>query len=335
VAHGLPGVVIVAATDGEERATAAGVASLETGEPLTPAHRFRIGSVTKPFVAAVVLQLVDGGALALDAPAAPFVDDVTVRQLLNHTSGLPNFDDDMVALFEPYRRDRSHRWTVGPRELLRMATERPRLFAPGEGWYYSGSNYVALGLLVEEATGSTLREQLRRRVIEPLGLSATDFVDGPARGIDGLARGYFPSDNPALPGDGEPVDVTELDLPFYGAGGGVISSAGDVARLLRALLGGDLVPRSLRHEMRQSVPSDWEETDRYGLGIGEISAVMGHERSPCGGAWGHIGFSAGYTTIALSSGDGRRQVVVCANGHVMSDEGWHPVGRAVWRAYCG
>ena len=273
--------------------------------------------------------------LALDALAEPFVGDATVRQLLNHTSGLPNFDDDAVALFEPYRRDRNHRWTVGPLELLRMAQERPRLFAPGEGWYYSGSNYLALGLLVEEATGSSLREQLRRRVIEPLGLSATDFVPAPAHGVDGLARGYFPSDNPALPGDGEPVDVTELDLPVYGAGGGIISSAGDVARLLQALLGGDLVPRSLQQEMRQTVPSDWEETDRYGLGIGEINAVMGHERSPCGGAWGHIGFSAGYTTVALSSEDGRRQVVFCANGHVMSDEGWRPVGRAIWRAYCG
>jgi D-alanyl-D-alanine carboxypeptidase len=183
VRSGLPGVVAVTSGPAFDWEGAAGLANVETGEPLTVEHRFRVASVTKLFIAAAVLQLVDEGALALDDPAAPIVADVTVRQLLNHTSGLPNFEDDLVALFEPYRRDPAHRSELGPRELVARALERPRLFPPGEGWAYTGTNYQALGLLVEEATGTTLREELKRRIFDPLELGATDL---PPR------RGRFP-----------------------------------------------------------------------------------------------------------------------------------------------
>lgn len=331
VAAGLPGLAVSA--PGAE--AAAGLANLETGEPLTPQHRFRIGSVSKTFIAAVVLQLVDEGALALDGEADPVVPGISVRQLLNHTSGLPNTDllQDMATLFEPYRKDPGHRWEMSQRELLERTLEQPRLFPPGEGWSYSGTNYLALGLLVEETTGTSIQEQLRRRVIEPLGLESTDLPDDITE-TDGLARGYLSPDNPVLPGP-EPVDVTELDLPFNWAGGGVVSTPGDVARFLGALLGGDLLPPGLRAEMLRTVPSDWSETDEYGLGIGRIASLMRTVTSPCGPAWGHLGFSAGYITVALASEDGARQVVVTANWHVMTEEFWEPLGELVWSAYCG
>jgi D-alanyl-D-alanine carboxypeptidase len=334
VAAGMPGAVAV----GPGFAGAAGVANIDTGEPLTTEHRFRIGSVTKIFVAALILQLVAEGAFNLDDDAGPLVEGVTIKQLLNHTSGLPDFQDDMVALFEPYREDPDYRWLLRPREQLALVLEKPRLFAPGEGWAYHGSNYLALGLLVEDTTGSKLGDELRSRIFEPLGLAATRLVDGPLTG-DRCARGYLPPDNPVLPGSGSGlVDVTELDLPFYWAGGGIVSTAGDVAAMLAALLGGDLLPDELRVEMLEAVESDWAETDRYGLGIGEISAAMGRERSPCGPAWGHVGFSAGYTAIAIASEDGSRQVVVMANGQVTSqdtwDASWDAVGRLLWDAYC-
>ena len=328
VAEGLPGAVAV----GPDFAGAAGLANIETGEPLTTEHRFRIGSVTKIFVGALVLQLVAEGTFNLDDDAGPVVQGVTIRQLLNHTSGLPDFEDDMVALFEPYREDLNYRWPLGPRDQLALVLEKPRLFAPGEGWAYHGSNYLALGLLVEDTTGSKLRDELRSRIFEPLGLAATDLVNEPLTG-NRCARGYLPPDNPVLPGPGL-VDVTELDLPAYWAGGGIVSTAGDVAAMLAALLSGDLLPDELRVEMLRAVESDWAETDRYGLGIGEISAVMGRERSRCGPAWGHIGFSAGYTAIALGSEDGGRQVVVMANGNVDSEEAWDAAGRLVWDVYC-
>ena len=165
--------------------------------------------------------------------------------------------------------------------------ERPRLFPPGEGWSYHGSNYIVLRLLVEEATGMTLRDALRQRILAPLGLERTDLVEGPLRGD--CARGYLPPDNPVLPGGTEPVDVTEIDVPFHRAGGGVVSTAGEIARMLRAQLGGELLPDRLRKELLDAVDSDWEETDRYGLGIGEITSLMGRQRSPCGAAWGPPG----------------------------------------------
>jgi D-alanyl-D-alanine carboxypeptidase len=135
------------------------------------------------------------------------------------------------------------------------------------------------------------------------------------------------------------VDVTEIDLPFYHAGGGIVATAGDVATLLRALLGGELLREPLRREMLDAVESDWEETDRYGLGIGVMTSVMGRQRSSCGSAWGHLGFSLGYIAIALSSQDGERQAVICANGHP-ADEATEAAfldaaGELVWDLYCG
>jgi len=335
VSAGVPGAVVVSTGPGGQVEAAAGLADVSTGGPLTAGHRFRIGSVTKIFVAALVLQLVADGTLDLDAVAEPFLEDVTIRQLLNHTSGLDDFDIDHATFWEPYRKDPDHRWELEARDELLLVLAKPRLFSPGEGWAYHGSNYLALRLVVEEATGVPLRDALRRRVFEPLGLEKTDLVEGPLAGD--CAHGYLAPDNPILPGGPGPVDVTGIDVPFHRAGGGVVSTAGDVATLLRALLGGDLLPDRLRREMLDAVESDWEETDRYGLGIGEITALMGRQTSTCGAAWGHLGFSLGYVAIALSSEDGKRQVVICANGHPPegdTDTFLDALGRLAWDCYC-
>jgi D-alanyl-D-alanine carboxypeptidase len=330
---GLPGVVAVTSGPGFDWEGTAGLANVKTREPLTVEHRFRVASVTKLFIAAAVLQLVDEGAFALDGDAGPIIGDVTVRQLLNHTSGLPNFDDDLVAFFEPYRRNPAHRSELGPRELVALALERPRLFAPGEGWAYTGTNYQALGLLLEETTGTPLRDELKRRIFDPLGLGATDL---PAETwpVPGLARAYVPADNPMVPGPGPgPVDMTELDLPFNWTGGGIVSSGHDLAHFLQALLGGELLPDDLRAEMLRTVPSDWDESDGYGLGICEVTSLMGRAASPCGAAWGHLGLG-GHTTVALASERGERQVVVMVNGYAVSDESWEALGALVWAGHC-
>lgn len=336
VATGVPGAVAVAVGPAGRLEGAAGLADLDSGEPLSVGHRFRIGSVTKIFVAALVLRLVEEGLLDLDGTAAPFVADVTIRRLLNHTSGLDDFVGDPVAFFEPYRRDPEHRWGLDARDELRLVLEKPRLFTPGEGWAYHGSNYLVLRLLVERATGQRLGEALRERVFAPLGLERTDLVEAPLRAD--CAHGYLPADNPVLPGGPQPVDVTALDLPFYRAGGGIVSTAGEVALILRALLGGGFISARLRNELLDAVDSDWDETDRYGLGIGEITALMGRRRSPCGAAWGHLGFSLGYAAIGLSGEDGGRQVVVCVNGNLVRpdeiDAFWDAAGRLAWDLYC-
>jgi D-alanyl-D-alanine carboxypeptidase len=333
VQSGLPGAVAVASGPDSQWEGATGLANVGTEEPLTVEHRFRVASVTKLFIATAVLQLVGEGAFGLDDHAGPIVADVTVRQLLNHTSGLPNFDDDLLAFFEPYRRNPAHRSELGPREALALALERPRLFAPGEGWAYTGSNYQALGLLVEETTGTPLREELKRRIIDPLELGATDL---PAETwpVPGLARQYLPADNPHFPGPGPGfVDVTKLDLPFNWAGGGIVSSGRDLVRFLQALLGDELLLEDLRAEMLRTVPSDWDESDGYGLGIGEVTSLMGKAASPCGAAWGHLGLG-GHTTVALAGERGDRQVVAMVNGYPASDESWEALGGLVWACYC-
>ena len=331
---GIPGVVVLAVGPGSSWERATGVADAETGAPLTTDHRFRIGSVTKLFVATVVLQLVGEGALALDDEVGPIAEGVTLRQLLNHTSGVPDHYADLDSLFEPYRNDRAYRANLTPHAALELVQARPRLFSPGTGWSYSNGNYIVLGLIVEETTGATLREELRRRIVEPLGLEATDLPAN-APSPSGLAHGYLAPDNPFLPGpDPGPVDVTDIQ-PFGWGGGEMVSTARDVARFLKALLGGELLTPSLRSEMLTTVASDWEESDGYGLGIEEISSLMGMADSPCGSASGHLGFSFGYTTIALASKTGDRQLVILANILVMSDETWAALGELTWACYCG
>jgi CubicO group peptidase (beta-lactamase class C family) len=182
----------------------------------------------------------------------------------------------------------------------------------------------------------TLRHALRQRVLAPLGLERTDFVEGPLR--DDCAWGYLPADNPILPGRSEPRDVTEIDVPFHGAGGGVVSTAGEIARTLRALLGGELVPDHLRAEMLQAVDSDWPETDPVRA---RHRRDHGSDAKAAIAVWGRVGplgFSAGYTAIALSSEDGERQVVLCVNGVFAFEEAeeafFVAAGRLVWRLYC-
>ena len=334
LAAGIPGVVALAAHPGASWERAAGLADVESGAPLEPERRFRIGSVTKVFVAALVLQLVGEGALALDDEVGPLAEGVTLRQLLNHTSGLPDHYADLDSLLEPYRRNRAYRQHLTPRAALELVRDKPRLFSPGTGWSYSNGNYVVLGLLVEETTGATLRDQLRARILEPLGLEASDLPDDDAPPAD-LVRAYLPPDNPLLPDPGPgPVDVTEIQ-PFGWGGGEMVSTARDVARFLQALLGGELLEPSLRAELLTTVPSDWEESEGYGLGIEQVSSLMGVADSPCGVAWGHIGFSFGYTTIALASETGDRQVVILTNTLLWSDEAWPALGDLTWACYCG
>ena len=131
------------------------------------------------------------------------------------------------------------------------------------------------------------------------------------------------------------VGVLAVLSQLFGWGSGeMVSTARDVARFLQALLGGELLTPELRAELLTTVPSDWEESDGYGLGIEEVSSLMGQAPSPCGAAWGHLGFAMGHTTIALSSESGDRQVVVCMNALVMSDEVWAALGRLMWACYC-
>jgi D-alanyl-D-alanine carboxypeptidase len=305
VAAGAPGAVAFAGG----RTAAAGVADLRTGRPLRAGDRIRLGSVTKSFTAVVAMQLVGEGRLRLSDTvedrlpgALPYGRRVTLRTLLEHTSGVP--DDVATPLTGVFRGDPRRLWTPG--QILGLVRDRPPLFAPGTGWAYSNTDSLLVGMMIERVTGHRLRDELERRIVRPVHLRDTSF---PVRstGLGGRsARGYSLD----LGADGRPVpgglrDVTAYSPSFAWASGNGVSSVRDVARYYRALLGGRLLrPRELRRALT-TVPTG-RPGRRAGLGL-EV------RRTPHGLLAGHDGDILGFSIRALSSRDGRRQAVVAVN----------------------
>jgi D-alanyl-D-alanine carboxypeptidase len=334
VAAGVPGAVLLVRDGDRTIRLASGSGNLKPRTAMRPDVRFRVGSITKTFVATVVLQLVGEEKLGLSDTVerwlpgvVPNGRNVTVRQLLNHTSGLFDYGGDgkwLAAAFRDPMRD----WT--PREIVAVATAHKPHFAPGAGWSYSNTNYYVLGLIVEAATGNPLASELRRRIFAPLRLRGTSLPTEP--GIAGPhAHGYFL----------RPLeDVTVGSPSVVWAAGALVSTSGDVARFFRALLGGRLLRPDLLRAMQTTVTP--APGFSYGLGLQKLHA-------PCrGDFWGHTGGSPGYSVDAFNSKDGRHQVVVLVNGtdllapSLKNFRSFNPperAGRAIDRlvetAYCG
>jgi D-alanyl-D-alanine carboxypeptidase len=310
VRDGAPGSVVVVRTSTGTRRASRGFGQRDPSVAMRATDRFRVGSVTKTFVATVVLQLVAEGKLGLDDPVdrrlpglLPDGGSITIRELLNHTSGLFDYSDDDAwtgqVIAQPDRR-----WS--PRELVAIATSHAPLFAPGTSWRYSNTNYVVLGLVVEAVTGSTLGDQLRSRVFEPLGLTATSFPTETA--IEGAhAHGYVGSGTlPWLPST-TLIDATTLVSPTGGwAAGALLSNADDLTRFYTALLGGRLVRADLLAAMRSTSPATRGTPWNYGLGLMQFQTT-------CGRAYGHLGDTPGYRTAVYAKADGRRVAVAMIN----------------------
>jgi D-alanyl-D-alanine carboxypeptidase len=299
---GAPGLVAQVWGDGSW-AEAEGLADLARRTPMRPGDRFRIASLTKTYVAAVTLQLVAGRRLGLDDPVARYLPgllrdgaQITVRELLNHTSGLVQ----SARLPEVQRAARDN-GVVPASEQVRLAGAQPRSFAPGTGWNYTNTGYLVAGLLIERVTGQRLGQVLADRLFGPLHLTATTFEPQP--GIPaGIAHGYWPG-----PGSGA-VDATESVGGGAWAAGAIVSTASDVARFYAALLSGRVLPARLLAQMRSTVtPTQGGYGDAYGLGLARFDL-------PCGPAWGHIGNLASYTAVAAAAPDGHRVAVVLVNG---------------------
>ncbi|MDU0290873.1 serine hydrolase domain-containing protein [Saccharothrix longispora] len=274
---------------------AAGPRADAAGEARTDGH-FRIGSVTKTFVATVVLQLVDEGRVRLDDPVGRYVagvpkgDLITVRQVLNHTSGLYDYAHGEGWSTNRWRgadRFRGYR----PQELLDEAFRHPSNFEPGTGWRYSNTNYVVAGVLVERVTGRPYGAEVRDRVLRPLGLTRTS-VPGHRPGLPHPhARGWTEV-------DGRLVDATLMNPSLDWAAGEMISTADDLNRFLDALLGGRLTSAASLAAMRETTATG--TIFAYGLGLQRYDL-------PCGrSVWGHGGELIGYLTYAVRSDDGRR-----------------------------
>ncbi len=307
VATGVPGVVVLIQAGGV-RLAAAGAADLGTGTPLRPPARVRVGSLTKTFVATVALQLVGERRLGLDEPVARRLpgllasgERITVRQLLNHTSGLPDYlaDPGLLAGIAQNR-------VFTPTELVAIAENQPAPFPPGTGWAYSNTNYIVAGLLIEAVTHERLGQQLQRRVFGPLHLADTSFPVATAEFGGYHAHGYVPADLVPTP-DGRPYDVTGLNPSAAWAAGAIISTVTDLAAFYRALLTGRLLNAALLREMKTTVAQDPADPNhfRYGLGL---------ERVPdtCGVNWGHSGSILGYQDAAYWNERTGRTVVVAS-----------------------
>jgi D-alanyl-D-alanine carboxypeptidase len=230
----------------------------------------------------------------------PGGEQITARQLLQHTSGLYNYTDDLP---EPPRRFR-------PRELVAIATGHKPLFAPGTQFSYSNTNYILAGLLVERVTGQPLAAQLRQRILQPLGLDDTELPTTQRALAGPHLRGYAPPDEDWRVSDGPArlVDVTEMDTSWGWAAGAMVSTTTDLARFYQALLGGQLLAPELLKQMRTTVDaSQAGHGTRYGLGLEVLRLGCGVE------LWGHGGSLEGYGTTAFSTPDADRQLIVAIN----------------------
>jgi D-alanyl-D-alanine carboxypeptidase len=306
VDDGVPGVIGLARHGGQVVAAASGAADLATGQPMAVADRVRVGSITKTMVATVVLQLAAEHRLHLSDSIArwlpglvPGGQAVTLRELLQHTSGIYDYTRD-PGFLPAVTADPDRVWPL--RALIAIAVAHPPLFPPGTAYNYSNTDYLLLGLVIEKVTGHSLGRELTNRIFAPLRMRQTSLPFAQVIPPAPYAHGYWLH----LPGATGPVDVTQTSPSMFWAAGGVVSTAGDLARFYTALLSGQLLPPRLLHQMLTTFPGSW-----YGLGIQSV-------RTPCGGAWGHDGDFPGYFSNAFTTLGGTRQAIVLANAELNS-----------------
>ncbi|WP_257980585.1 serine hydrolase [Streptomyces sp. CB02959] len=312
---GVTGVSVRLTTGHETRTVRSGTGDLSTGRPVPPGGYVRIGSNTKTYVATVVLQLVGEGRLSLDDTVDRWLPGVvrghgndgrriTVRQLLQHTSGLPDYIGE-VAPHPSATEYRSSRWTTyTSAQRVAFALRHPPTFEPGARWKYSNTNYILAGMVIEAVTGRSWEHEVRARILRPLRLTHT----------------FAPGDDPYLPrphavnyqqfAPGAPmIDTTLAYLPFDGnADGALISTTADTNTFFAALVQGRLLAPAQLAEMRRTVavPGDPATPPgrRYGLGLSWFPLTCG------GGYWGHSGDGYGYLLWPAATPDGRTAVTV-------------------------
>lgn len=312
VAAGAVGAVAEVIDEHTSVRARAGAAALGSADPVPFDGHFRMGSATKPFIAVVVLQLAGEGRLSLEDPVSKWVPDlvqgngndgsrITIRQLLQHTSGLFDYLYDrrfISTIFSPeaFEENRLREWT--PEELVGMAVSHPPTSEPGAAWRYTNTGYVLAGMVIEAVTGEPWAVQLRKRIIEPLGLTRTYAPGSHAVLASPFSRGY------ELYGtDGGYFDVTEKNMTMAGASGALVTSTADLSRFFVALMRGELLESTQLREMLKTVPV--REGAAYGLGLR-------YEELPCRpreGYWSHDGTALGYETLTGVLADGSRSVV--------------------------
>ncbi|EDY50995.1 beta-lactamase [Streptomyces clavuligerus] len=310
--------------DGVWKGTA-GLGDTATSTPRGANDRFRIGSVTKTFVATVLLQMEAEGRLDLDDTVEKHLPGlvrgngndgrkITVRQLLNHTSGLFNYTSDpefaQRNLFAPGFFERRYD-THTPRDLVRVALKHRPDFAPGAGHSYSNTGYILAGMIIEKAGGNSYEHEIRERIIKPLKLRATILPGTNPRLPAPSARNYSSlTPDPAAPAV---HDVTEHNMTWGWAAGDMISTTTDLNRFFGALMRGRLLPQRQLDAMLTAVPSSSHPLySGYGLGIYTVRNACGAE------LWSHSGGVVGAGTEAVTTRDGRHTLTYNVNDDQVS-----------------
>ncbi|KOG30316.1 MULTISPECIES: serine hydrolase domain-containing protein [Streptomyces] len=304
-------LVRVGGTEGSWQGSS-GVHDLETNAPADPAARFRAGSVTKVFTAATVLQLAAEGRIDLDRTARSYLPDlipgryatVTVRQLLNHTHGIPAAAMPGETVEEWY----ANRFVVHrPEETVRSATAQPREFRPGTRQHYLNIGYTVAGLIVERVTGDTYEHQVERRILRPLGLRDTYFPGEAAEITGPYNHGY----QTMRLDDGATGlrDVSVWGTTDGWAAGDIVSTTADLERFTRALFAGRVVRGPLLEEMF-TLP---KVTDLKSGDPAAYSAGLSMKRLGGREVWGKTGGRWGYNAAVASTRDGSRTLVYSVN----------------------
>jgi D-alanyl-D-alanine carboxypeptidase len=284
---------------------ASGLASIGAGAPALSGDEVRIGSISKTFIATVVLQLVAEHLIGLDEPVQHYLPGllpdgdppVTIAELLNHTSGLGPADG-VVNTGDP-------QWFLANRlggystaQLLGNVLQEPLMFAPGTHQQYNGVNYIVLATLIQRVTGHTYAQEVQQRILSPLGLRHTYVPAGPAMPVPYL-HAY---DSEGQAAGAQPADISEQSPSLYGAQGAMISTMGDMETFITALFRGRLLPTAQLDDMF-TIPAVASGPFRYGMGLLSYTLPNGVT------VWGHTGETPGYATGMFATRDLSRTLV--------------------------
>ncbi|MFC5956854.1 serine hydrolase domain-containing protein [Streptomyces pratens] len=308
MANGAPGAMARFTGPDGVRTSTAGVRDRVSGEAMDTRARFRIGSVSKTFSSVVLLQLVDEGRLELDTPVNHHLpgllpdDRITVRHLLTHRSGLADYTEAMFAKTVPgFEAVRNRVFTY--QELVDLSLAEPRTTEPGVAYKYSNANFVVVGMLIENVTGTSVAKQYERRIINPLKLRHTSYVHPETRIEGAHVRGYLHPDEAGAP----LVDSTEQTASWAQSAGAVISDPADLNTFTTALMRGSLLSPRMLDAMTTVTPTDATQTRFYGLGLRRYDLSCGTQ------VYGHTGTVQGFYTYAFATRDGRRALSAMAN----------------------
>lgn len=299
-----------------------GSATIDLTIPLTPNHLFQIGSETKSFIAAILLQLEHEGYLLLDSPISNWIpglmpdwEKITIKQLLNHTSGIASYTETEEFWYLERESDFEKAWSTF--DLINLVEEKPLDFYPGYGWHYSDTNYILAGMIISAVTGKTVEEELKSRILEPLHLDNTHyFLTSPSSALLlQMAHGYYEQNNNL------PYDATYVNLSMANAAGALVSSSHDTAIWLRKLLTTqDILSIKQRKKMMTIVDYQGQPGSGAGSGLG----IFLDYNQYGGEVWSHTGGMPGYLSsmLWLRSQDVVITILVNSNNNEGSAQLW-------------